>query len=185
MLADEFTECWPHAAPVTDALVAGKTSSSVSSFPTGCELCLVRGGGSKLQLPGSSDASALRGWATLAGTDNEDTDRDQVAAWRTIPKGHARVLADEHPGVPDTDGRPRPLAGGHPTQGRRNRGLRSRPVRPVRGDQPGLDATVTPLAAYREALQADPWEKPCRNRPFRAETPQTSRQNANQHNPKA
>ena len=51
----------------------------------------------KLQLPGSSDASALRDWATLAGTDNDDSDRDQVAAWRTIPKGHARVLADEHP----------------------------------------------------------------------------------------
>ena len=51
----------------------------------------------KLQLPGSSDASALRDWAILAGDDDDDSDADQAASWRTIPKGHARVIADEHP----------------------------------------------------------------------------------------
>ena len=50
----------------------------------------------KLQLPGSSDASALRDWAILAG-DDDDSDADQAASWRTIPRGHARVIADEHP----------------------------------------------------------------------------------------
>ena len=51
----------------------------------------------KMQLPGSSDASALRDWAILAGDDDDDSDTDQAASWRTIPKGHARVIADEHP----------------------------------------------------------------------------------------
>ena len=51
----------------------------------------------KLQLPGSSDASAMRDWAVLAGDDSDDSDSDQAATWRTIPKGHARVLAEEHP----------------------------------------------------------------------------------------
>lgn len=52
----------------------------------------------KMQLPGSSDASALRDWAMLAGTDDDDdSDADQAASWRTIPQGHARVIADEHP----------------------------------------------------------------------------------------
>ena len=51
----------------------------------------------KLQLPGSSDASAMRDWAVLAGDDSDDSDSDQAATWRTIPKGHARILAEEHP----------------------------------------------------------------------------------------
>ncbi|MYB45361.1 MAG: type IV secretory system conjugative DNA transfer family protein [Acidimicrobiia bacterium] len=52
----------------------------------------------KMQLPGSSDASALRDWAMLAGTDDDDdSDADQPASWRTIQQGHARVIADEHP----------------------------------------------------------------------------------------
>ena len=52
----------------------------------------------KMQLPGSSDASALRDWAMLAGTDDDDdSDADQTASWRTIQQGHARVIADEHP----------------------------------------------------------------------------------------
>ena len=51
----------------------------------------------KMQLPGSTDAGALRDWAILAGTDEDTDDTDQAASWRTIPKGHARVIADEHP----------------------------------------------------------------------------------------
>ena len=52
----------------------------------------------KLQLPGSSDASAMRDWALLAGIDAEDdSDEHKPSSWRTIPRGHARVLADEHP----------------------------------------------------------------------------------------
>ena len=51
----------------------------------------------KVQLPGSSDASALQDWATLsADTNRDDDDRDTAAAWRTIPKGHARILAGNH-----------------------------------------------------------------------------------------
>ena len=172
----------------------------------------------KLQLPGSSDASALRDWATLAGTDNDDSDRDQVAAWRTIPKGHARVLADEHPAFqiqmadpdrwladtpptveadapepdadapePDGDDEARPFnaaatsataaadrsngaaytATGSAAVPEWQRGQAAASAAATdayeaalaareRGDLPEPDAPVTPVAAYHEALRADP-----------------------------
>lgn len=50
----------------------------------------------KVQLPGSSDASALQDWATLSADTDPDDDRDTAAAWRTIPKGRARILAGNH-----------------------------------------------------------------------------------------
>ena len=43
----------------------------------------------KLLLPGSSDASALRAWADLSG----DPDEYDLASWRTVRTGRARVLA--------------------------------------------------------------------------------------------
>ena len=118
----------------------------------------------KLQLPGSSDASALRDWATLAGGDSDDSDTDRAASWRTIPKGHARVIADEHPAfeveMADPD---RWLADTPPTAAEKEPPTEddTDQDRPFDSPDPtsSVDTPAVALAAPGEDEPAPPWQQ--------------------------
>ncbi len=47
----------------------------------------------KVQLPGSSDASALSDWAKMSG---DPDDEEGAAGWRTIKRGRCRIMAGNH-----------------------------------------------------------------------------------------
>lgn len=47
----------------------------------------------KVQLPGSSDASALSDWAKMSG---DPDDEEGPAGWRTIKRGRCRIIAGNH-----------------------------------------------------------------------------------------